>query len=370
MEYEAKTVDFKKEGDIGDAFVSRQIMMKEGHPKDNYLTYIELGITNACNLNCVHCGVYELPIYATKVTGGKKVDAVIKALDELDTLRLLSITGGEPLMSPYYVDNIILPILEFANSKKIISQINTNLVIPRQTLKMLVKKVSIIHTSFNYTNEENFGRIAFASKADKKRIHASYQQLLENIKFLVKEGSCITVETMLFFETIEHFAEINHLVADLGVARQEIQPPFPSNNELFKVPTLEELLFYMNKFLDERNQNFLVQLDCAPFYWCNGNNQVVALLERMEQEPNLVTRVCPDGRSRFNLNLDGEVRVTDFSELLPIGSIHDKSLMEIYEEWRNSDLYQKYNCECEEHRCLGPCILVANTYYPQWQPGK
>lgn len=365
----ARPVDFHIDGDIGDAFVSKRKMVAEGFADQNHLTYIEVGITNACNLNCTYCGEFENPIYRTSVTEGKKLDKLLRALDDLETLRLLSITGGEPLLSPYYVDNVVVPLLDFANSKGIVTQVNSNLTVPTSLLEKIVGKVSILHTSCNYTSADDFLHIALPGTNDGQRARSLFRLLESNMRFLVQEGVCVTAESIIYTDTFSNIAKINHFLASIGIARQEIQPPFPTKNQAFEVPSLDQLVGSLNDFLDDRAPTLLVQLDCAPFFWCKATGKALALLERLSKEQNFVTRSCPDGRSRLNVNLDGEVRVTDFSGLAPIGSIHEMSLSEIFGKWQETDLYRDFNCQCADRKCLGPCILVANTYYPGWRPG-
>lgn len=141
--------------------------------------------------------------------------------------------------------------------------------------------------------------------------------------------------------------------------------PFPTNNPQFRLPTMDELLSHLDIFIKERNQDLLVQLDCAPVWPCIADDDQKQILMALESAPNLLIRSCPDGRSRLNLNLDGEVRVTDFAETNPLGNIKSTSLAEIFNKWKASSLYRDYNCTCDA-RCLGPCILLANAYYPGW----
>lgn len=102
-----------------------------------------------------------------------------------------------------------------------------------------------------------------------------------------------------------------------------------------------------------------------PFYPCNKNEKELALLKRLYQEKNVTIRNDPDGRSRLNVNIfTGEVIVTDFGDEEPsLGNIQHTTLQEAYDRWMNSKTAHSLNCHCPKVRCLGPNILVKNTYY-------
>lgn len=361
---DAKPIDFNRESDPSDAFVSRQMMRAEGRRDDNYLTFVELGVTSACNLKCAYCGEFENPIYASRHAATRDISDVIRALDELDTLRIISITGGEPLLSEPIIRNIVLPVLEFANAKGVYTQINSNLVVPEKHLELVAGKVSIIHTSINFFDAETFGDIVLPGQRN-STIQRLFEQLRGNFRMVADSMTALTAETLLYSSTLDRLGRINHLLAAWGADRQELQVPFPTKNPQFCLPTMDELLSHLAAFIKARNQDLLVQLDCAPVWPCIADARQQQLLSVLESAPNLLIRSCPDGRSRLNLNLDGEVRVTDFAETEPLGNIKSASLVEIFEAWKTSPLYRNYNCTCDA-RCLGPCILLADAYYPGW----
>lgn len=67
------------------------------------LSNIEFTTTYLCNMRCAHCAVgYTLQ---TKDPDALPLDLLLRRLDEIPTLRSLSITGGEPMLSknPYKI---------------------------------------------------------------------------------------------------------------------------------------------------------------------------------------------------------------------------------------------------------------------------
>jgi len=90
------------------------------------------------------------------------------------------------------------------------------------------------------------------------------------------------------------------------------------------------------------------------------------LIHRLREAKNVTTRNDPDGRNRLNINIfTGDVIVTDFGDVEPLGNIQTESLQPMFAKWQKHTLNQKINCFCPAASCAGPNLLVANTYYPQ-----
>lgn len=61
------------------------------------LSNVEFTTTNLCNMRCSHCAVgYTLQ---TKDPDILPMSLILQRLDEIPTLRTISITGGEPMFS-------------------------------------------------------------------------------------------------------------------------------------------------------------------------------------------------------------------------------------------------------------------------------
>jgi radical SAM/CxCxxxxC motif protein YfkAB len=87
-------------------------------------------------------------------------------------------------------------------------------------------------------------------------------------------------------------------------------------------------------------------------------------LERMYKSKNVTVRNDPNGRSQLNVNIfKGEIIVTDFGDIPELGNIQSTSLQEAYENWKSSKAAKAVSCHCPEVSCLGPNILVMNSYY-------
>lgn len=79
------------------------------------LSNIEFTTTNLCNMRCSHCAVgYTL---LTKELPAIPADEIIRKLDEVETLRTMSFTGGEPLLTKKGIKDNLLPLLKYAKSR-------------------------------------------------------------------------------------------------------------------------------------------------------------------------------------------------------------------------------------------------------------
>jgi hypothetical protein len=66
----------------------------------------------------------------------------------------------------------------------------------------------------------------------------------------------------------------------------------------------------------------------------------------------------------LNVNIfTGEIIVTDFGDIPELGNIQTTSLQEAYENWKSSKTAKEVSCHCPGVACLGPNILVKNSYY-------
>lgn len=91
-----------------------------------------------------------------------------------------------------------------------------------------------------------------------------------------------------------------------------------------------------------------------------------ALLQRLYKSKNVTVRNDPDGRSRLNVNIfNGDIIVTDFGDTPPLGNIQTTNLLSAYQAWQASSIAKDLSCHCPAVKCLGPNILVKNSYYQE-----
>ncbi|MRG88338.1 radical SAM/CxCxxxxC motif protein YfkAB [Salinibacillus xinjiangensis] len=332
------------------------------------LSNIEFTTTTLCNMRCAHCAVgYMLQ---SRDPEALPADLLIQRLEEIPHLRTLSITGGEPMLSKKSVRNYVVPLLKYAHERGVKTQINSNLTLPYNRYEQIIPYLDVLHISHNWGTMEEFVETGFA-RMDRKPMAENrkmfFDRMVENSKALSKEGVMVSAETMLNKRTYPYLEKIHDHVLEMGCTRHEIHPMYPvdfaSNLETLN---LEEMQMAIKRLLDHRDQNTWILFGTLPFYPCSSSKDEQNFLKRLYQEPNVTVRNDPDGRSRLNVNIfTGEIIVTDFGDEPSLGNIKSSTLPEAYDRWMVTDTAKGLNCHCPAVKCLGPNLLVKNTYYQQ-----
>lgn len=330
------------------------------------LTNVELTTTTLCNMRCEHCAVgYTLQ---KRDQEPLPLDLIIKRLDEAPRLHALSITGGEPMLSLKSVREIVVPILKYAHERGLRTQINSNLTLDLARYELIIPYLDVLHISFNYGSFEDYSEIGFAvmdKKPKREQQELFFKRMIENARELSARGVLVSAETMINRRTLPHLERIHEQVVLMGCRRHEIHPMYPSDFAgALQVATLDEIRSGIHRLLDVRDERVWMLFGTLPFYPCSPNDQDLALLKRLYAAKNVTVRNDPDGRSRLNINIfSGDVIVTDFGDTPPLGNIQAASLEEAYQNWMKTPLARLLNCHCPAAKCLGPNVLVKNTYY-------
>lgn len=333
------------------------------------LTSVEFTVTNLCNLRCAHCAVGENLV--EQEGSPLPADLLIQKLEEVETLQTVSITGGEPILNPRVVKETIQPLLRYCRERGIYTQLNSNLTLPLSRYLDWIEDLDVLHISYNYRNAQDFYDITFANM-NREVSHAVaerlYQQLWENAQELSKLGVFVSAESFLSPFTAPHIGLIHKHIAEMGCKRHEVHPLYPSDfAKDLPLLTLDEYRETIYRLLEERVPSVWILFGTLPFYPCSDRPEDLALWQRLHQEENLTVRQDPDGRNRLNINaFTGDVIVTDFGDVPPLGNIHHDSLDEIFQRWLDHPLAKSFHCFCEKARCAGPNLLVANMYYRDW----
>lgn len=333
------------------------------------LTNVEFTTTNLCNMRCEHCAVgYTLQ---TKDPDALPIELIIKRLEEIPKLRALSITGGEPMLSLNSVKNYVVPLLKYAHERGVRTQINSNLTIDLQRYELIVPYLDVLHISHNWGSEEDFAEAGFArmeQKPDYKNRVKYFERMIENSRALSKAGVMISAETMLNKRTFPNLEKIHRQIVDeMLCQRHEVHPMYPSDfaSGLDHL-SIDEIRQAIHHLLDIRSDNIWMLFGTLPFYPCSTNEEDLTLLNRLYNSKNVTVRNDPDGRSRLNVNIfNGDIIVTDFGDIPPLGNILKTRLQDAYEKWLETPIARELNCHCPAVQCLGPNILVKDRYYPE-----
>lgn len=331
------------------------------------LSNIEFTTTTLCNMRCEHCAVgYTLQ---PKDPNALPLELLLKRLDEIETLRCISITGGEPMLSTKSVEQYVLPLLKYAHERGIRTQINSNLTMNLEKYVLIAPYLDVLHISHNWGTVEDYIEGGFANMLRQpsfERGEKMFNRIVENSRALSEMGVMVSAETMLNKRTLPHIEHIHkQVVEEMKCARHEIHPMYPSDFAAnLEVLTLDEIREAIHHLLDIRDEDVWMLFGTLPFYPCSTNPEDLNLLKRLYESKKVTVRNDPDGRSRLNVNIfSGDVIVTDFGDTPPLGNIQHDTLPEMFQKWIRSSIAQSLNCHCPAVKCLGPNILVKNAYY-------
>ncbi|WP_284641227.1 radical SAM/CxCxxxxC motif protein YfkAB [Paenibacillus silviterrae] len=341
------------------------IRSRSRHHK-HVLTSVELTVTNLCNMRCEHCAVGD----SLLMTEGPRIplSAILKRLDEVEHLETISITGGEPSYHEQTVRDYIVPILRYARERGIRSQINSNVTLDLHRYELLAPYLDVMHISFNYLNADDFYQVGFVRadrKVSKDTAARLYERMVENTMALSRGGMFVSAESMINYRTHEKLPAIHRLISEMGCRRHEVHPMYPSAFAAqLPVLSLEQIRTSIHDLLDHRNQELWMLFGTLPFYACSSSDADLELIWRLRKEPNVTVRNDPDGRNRLNVNLfTGDVYVTDFSDVPPLGNAHRDTLDQVFERWKQHPLNDAVDCYCPAASCCGPNLLVMDAYY-------
>jgi radical SAM/CxCxxxxC motif protein YfkAB len=331
------------------------------------LTSVEITVSNLCNMRCEHCAVgHQLVL---REGDKRSLAELLSRLDEVEHLQTISITGGEPTFLEDTVDNWIIPILRYARERGLKSQLNSNLTLDYARYERIAPHLDVMHISFNYTCADDFYRIGFANAGrpvPRETAYRLYERMMDNARRLSAGGLLVSAESMLNTRTRPHLADIHRLIVEMGCFRHEVHPMYQSDfAEGLPVLTLDELREAVGELLDVRDPSVWMLFGTLPFFRCSDDPRDQALLDRLAQAENVTVRNDPDGRNRLNVNLfTGDVYVTDFASVPPLGNIAADRLDDVFERWLDHPLCRSVNCHCPHANCCGPNLLVKSMYYP------
>lgn len=331
------------------------------------LTNVEFTTTTLCNMRCEHCAVGSL-LSRREPSDGLPVELLKERLDEVEHLRALSITGGEPMLSKKSVDKYVVPLLRYAYERGASTQINSNLTLPLQQYEAILPYLDVLHITHNYGSFEDFAAIGFAHMTNPPAMEKRqlfFDRMVENAKTLTGEGIMVSAETMVNKRTLPHLEAIHDQIAEMGCQRHEVHPMYPSDfaSDL-EIATLPEIRDGIHRLLDHRERDTWMLFGTLPFYACNQDQEDLQLLKRVYASKNVTVRNDPDGRSRLNADVfSGNISVTDFGEGPALGNLQNTSLATAFANWKQSALAHSLHCHCPSVRCLGPNALVKNAYY-------
>jgi len=187
--------------------VKRPPLIKSPRPS---LRYLELQITDRCNLQCRHCYV------GRPGNNELSVDEIKRVLDEFEVmqgLRLL-ITGGEPLMHRHFKEfNSLLSRYHFR--------------------KILLTNGLLLNTDIFDTlnvDEIQFSIDGMEHGHDSLRGKGTYNKVVQKASDALARGLDVSVATMVHSDNLEEFDQMGSFFRRMGVKDWTVDVPLISGN--------------------------------------------------------------------------------------------------------------------------------------------
>ncbi|MCX7913946.1 MAG: radical SAM protein [Thermodesulfovibrionales bacterium] len=174
------------------------------------IRYLELQVTDKCNLRCKHCYIgkshnHELPV--------EKIDKILEEFQEVQGLRVM-ITGGEPLMHSDF--EIVNELLTKYPIRKVLF---TNGLLLRRSL---LKKLNVDEIQFSIDGMKD-GHEALRGKG-------TFERVISKLKLAKQFGFSISVATVVHRENLNEFDEMETFFRALGVKDWTVDIPIPIGN--------------------------------------------------------------------------------------------------------------------------------------------
>ena len=185
------------------------------------LRYLELQITDTCNLRCKHCYIGD---EAGHELAPDQIRAALTQFEEMQGLRVL-LTGGEPLLHTKFDEiNEMLP--DFLLRKVLFTN---GMLLTKDLLKTL--KVEEIQVSIDGLEQAH----------DKVRGNGTYKRAMEAVGHALDAGFDVSISTMVHQGNLSDFNTMERLWKDLGIKDWTVDIPCPTgrlteNSELVVTP--------------------------------------------------------------------------------------------------------------------------------------
>ncbi len=282
------------------------------------LRYLELQITNKCNIICKHCYLGE----AGKIDlDYETIVNIFNEFEAIQGLRLL-ITGGEPILHKRFWEiNDRLPEYGFRN----ILLSNGTLII-----KEIAERLNVHEVQVSIDGMEN-GHDAIRGKG-------SFKKAITGIESLKSAGIDVSVATMIHAKNTVEFEGLNKLIKDTGIVEWNVDVPCEAG--------------YL-----KGNSNFVLPYSEAAQYMHYGFGG--------GSHGSVNSFVC--GSHLCAVTPSGKVIRCGFYPEAPLGDVGE-GLRTCWERMQHIKLTE-LNCDCEYiNECKGGCRYRAEIYKNLYAP--
>lgn len=171
------------------------------------LRYLELQVTDRCNLRCAHCylgagGKTDLPVAS--------IAKVLEEFQRMQGLRVM-LTGGEPTLHPQFdAINAILP----RYACRFVLFTNGTLMSPQRLESLNVQELQVSIDGMRAGHEAIRGA-------------GSYDRAMSTVREALKLGMQVSVSTMIHRHNLAEFDGMDELFKALGVRDWTVDAPTP-----------------------------------------------------------------------------------------------------------------------------------------------
>ena len=315
--------------------IQKKFLVKRGTKEElDGLRSIDVSITNCCNLSCVHCCVDASSKQYDSYIPKEKLYEIIDVCEKLD-VKLLTISGGEPMMHPDFFEIIKYIKMNYNGSRALMTN---GMLINENNVDYLVDVFNTFDISIDGYNEESCSKI---------RGKGVFDKVIKNVHLLIERGviasdiSLSMVETKLNYDYTGEFFKLNEMLGTNPLVRE-----FSSigrgkiNKEKLEL-----------EFIDD---------------WSN-----------IDLNQPLVSRTCSAGKKKLTIDYDGNIypcmllNYNDFvlGNIFEINDLYEyiknrryeklvgfKNLLQLFPENRNGC------CKCEYQMFCFYCLAEMYEY--------
>jgi radical SAM protein with 4Fe4S-binding SPASM domain len=182
--------------------IKRPLLAKAVVPS---LRYLELQITNACNLRCGHCYIGDDVLHELSLAQFRDV---LSEFEDMQGLRVM-ITGGEPLLhTRFEAINEMLP--DYSIRKALFTN---GLLLRKKTLRSL--NIDEIQVSID----------GLETSHDALRGQGTFRRTMEAVKNSLEAGIDVSISTMVHRGNLLDFDEMEHLFKSMGIKEWTVDVP-------------------------------------------------------------------------------------------------------------------------------------------------
>jgi len=319
-----------------------------------YPSFVQLNITNRCNLLCKHC--FNNSGNKSKSELSKK--EILRILDYFLSKKIVCITfgGGEPLLH-----NKIFEFIEYASKRGgKITLLTNGLLINKETIdRLYYSGIYRVRVSLDGSNEKINDFI---------RSKGSFKGAIQALKLLAKSKiSNIAVMTSVNKYNINDLENIIKLLIKIGINDIKFIPTILSGRAVynFKEYILQDnyikKLFFIKEELSKKYKSYI---------YISVDSPLEAILNKDNKERLRHCGPCLIGYTFLGIKANGDIFACPMLDNVVLGNIRKDDIGDI---WLNSSLLNKVRnlkllkgkcrtCKIINH-CGGGCRALSYLYY-------